>query len=211
MAKYGGIIERVMQELGELPGIGARTAERLAFYLLKASDESALNLANAIRDLKTLIHPCGVCFNPTEDDVCNVCGDPRRDQSTICVVEQPKDLLAIESTGSFQGVYHVLMGHIAPLDGIEAGDLTIDALVQRVGDGAKGEAASEGDAEKICEIILATNPTVTGDGTSLYITSLLEPLGVKITRLARGLPTGGQIEYANKTILSDAINERREI
>jgi len=178
MAKYGGIIERVMQELGSLPGIGARTAERLAFHLLKASDESALGLADAIRDLKTLIHPCSVCFNPTEDDVCNVCGDPRRDHATICIVEQPKDLLAIESTGSYQGVYHVLMGHIAPLDGIEAGDLTIDALVQRVRD-------EQDSDEKIREVILATNPTVTGDGTSLYITSLLEPLGVKVTRLAR--------------------------
>ena len=207
MAKYGGIIERVMQALGELPGIGARTAERLAFHLLKASDESALGLSDAIRDLKTLIHPCSVCFNPTEDDVCNVCGDPRRDHATICVVEQPKDLLAIESTGSYQGVYHVLMGHIAPLDGIEADDLTIDALVQRVRSGENAEKTGE----KICEVILATNPTVTGDGTSLYITSLLEPLGVRVTRLARGLPTGGQIEYANNTILSDAINERREI
>ena len=210
MVKYGGIIQRVMQELGELPGIGARTAERLAFYLLKASDEAALGLADSIRDLKTLIHPCSVCFNPTEADVCNVCGDPRRDQSTICVVEQPKDLLAIESTGSYQGVYHVLMGHIAPLDGIEPDDLTIDALIARVRNGLDAEDSSEG-AEKICEVILATNPTVTGDGTSLYITSLLEPLGVKVTRLARGLPAGGQIEYANKTILSDAINERREI
>ncbi len=204
MAKYGGIIERVMQELGQLPGIGARTAERLAFHLLKASDEDALGLAEAIRDLKTLIHPCRVCFNPTEGDVCNVCGDSRRDHTTICVVEQPKDLLAIESTGSYQGVYHVLMGHIAPLDGIEAGDLTIDALVARVRTGL-----GDGSGERICEIILATNPTVSGDGTSLHIASLLEPLGVKVTRLARGLPTGGQIEYANKTILSDAINERR--
>lgn len=207
MARYGGIIERVIQELGQLPGIGARTAERLAFHLLKASDESALGLADAIRDLKTLIHPCSVCFNPTEGDVCNVCGDPRRDGGTICVVEQPKDLLAIESTGAYQGVYHVLMGHIAPLDGIEAGDLTIDALVQRV----RSAKDSVKDSVKICEVILATNPTVTGDGTSLHITSLLEPLGVRVTRLARGLPTGGQIEYTNKSILSDAINERREI
>ena len=210
MVKYGGIIQRVMQELGELPGIGARTAERLAFHLLKAPDEVALELADAIRDLKTLIHPCRVCFNPTEGDVCEICSDPRRDHTTICVVEQPKDLLAIESTGSYRGVYHVLMGHIAPLDGIEAGDLTIDALIARVRNGLDAEDSSEG-AEKICEVILATNPTVTGDGTSLHITALLEPLGVRVTRLARGLPTGGQIEYANKTILSDAINERREI
>lgn len=188
-----------MQELGRLPGIGARTAERLTFYLLKAGDEEALGLAEAIRDLKTKIHPCKICFNPTEQDICNICSDNRRDKNILCVVEQPKDLLAIESTGMYRGVYHVLMGNIAPLDGIEAEDLTIDALIERV------------RAGEIREVILATNPTVAGDGTALHITSLLEPLGVRVTRLARGLPAGGQIEYANKSILSDALNERREI
>ncbi len=199
MTQYSQTIERLMQELGRLPGIGARTAERLTFYLLKAGDEEALGLAEAIRDLKTKIHPCKICFNPTEQDICNICSDNRRDKSVLCVVEQPKDLLAIESTGMYRGVYHVLMGNIAPLDGVEAEDLTIDALIERV------------RAGEIREVILATNPTVAGDGTALHITSLLEPLGLRVTRLARGLPAGGQIEYANKSILSDALNERREI
>lgn len=199
MSGYAETIERLMSEFGRLPGIGARTAERLAFHVLKSSDDDAFALADAIHDVKTKIHPCKVCFNLTESELCNICCDPRRDKDTICVVEQPKDLLALEATGSYRGVYHVLMGHIAPLDGIDADDLTIDALEKRVSEGG------------IREIILATNPTVSGDGTSLHIMSLLEPCGVKITRLARGLPAGGQIEYANKTILADAINERREV
>ncbi|MCD4823019.1 MAG: recombination mediator RecR [Phycisphaerae bacterium] len=199
MSEYSQTITKLMQELGRLPGIGARTAERLTFHLLKASDKDALGLADAIRDLKTNIHPCTICYNPTENEVCNVCGDDRREKGVICVVEQPKDLLAFESTGTYRGVYHVLMGHIAPLEGIEAEDLTIDSLLERVKSGG------------VDEVILATNPTVAGDGTALHITGLLEPLGVRITRLARGLPAGGQIEYANKTILSDALNERREI
>jgi len=199
MANYSDTIQRVMHELGNLPGIGSRTAERLTFHLLKAPDAEALALADAVRDLKTLIHPCKICYNPTEHDVCNICSDARRDASIICVVEQPKDLLAIESTGTYRGVYHVLMGHIAPLENIEPEDLTIDALTDRVRNG------------EVREVILATNPTVAGDSTSLHITAELEPLGPRVTRLARGLPAGGQIEYANKSILTDAMNERREI
>ena len=199
MAQYSETIERVMELLGRLPGIGARTAERLAFHLLKASDAEALALSDAIRDLKTKIRPCSICFNPTEHDVCNICADERRDRSTICVVEQPKDLLALESTGAYHGVYHVLMGAIDPLHGVEPEDLTVDSLVKRVREG------------EISEVILATNPTVAGDGTSLFIADHLAGTPAKITRLARGLPAGGQIEYANKSILSDAINERRGV
>jgi len=199
MSGYAETIERLMTELGRLPGIGARTAERLAFHLLKASDEEAFALADAIHDVKTRIRPCRTCFNLTEGEQCDICVDPRRDGSVICVVEQPKDLLALEATGSYDGVYHVLMGQIAPLDNIEAEDLTLDALEARVRVGG------------VAEVILATNPTVTGDATSLYVQSMLEPHGVKCTRLARGLPAGGQIEYANKSILTDAINERREM
>ena len=199
MTGYAETIERLMAELGKLPGIGARTAERLAFHILKATDAEALGLADAIHDVKTKIRPCSQCFNLSEGELCAVCADPRRDRSAICVVEQPKDLLALEATGAYPGLYHVLMGHIAPLEGVEAEDLTIDALVERV------------KAGEIGEVILATNPTVAGDGTALHISSLLAPLGVKVTRLARGLPTGGQIEYANKSILSDAITERRDL
>jgi len=199
MARYSQTIERLMAEFGKLPGIGARTAERLAFHVLKASKEEAMALADAIRDVKTRIGPCRNCFNLSEGELCGICSDQRRDRSVICVVEQPKDLLAIESTGAFSGVYHVLMGCISPLEGVEAEDLTIDALVRRV------------EAGGISEVILAVNPTVAGDGTSLHIAGLLGPLGVKVTRLARGLPAGGQIEYANKSILTDAITERRKL
>ena len=199
MPNYSETIQRVMDELGNLPGIGARSAERLTFHLLKASEADALGLSDAIRDLKTKIHPCAQCFNPTENELCAICSDDQRNSGCICVVEQPKDLLSIESTGAYRGVYHVLMGQIAPLDGVEAEDLTIDSLISRVA------------ADGVQEVILATNPTVSGDATSLHITEQLESMDVKVTRLARGLPTGGQIEYANKTILSDAINERRSV
>lgn len=199
MAKYSETIERLIAEFGRLPGIGARTAERLAFHILKSSDQDALALAEAIREVKTRIRPCSRCFNLAEGELCSVCGDARRDQGIICVVEQPKDLLALEATGAYSGVYHVLMGHIAPLENIEAEHLTIDALVDRVRAGG------------IREVILATNPTVAGDATSLHISALLAPLGVTVTRLARGLPAGGQIEYSNKSILSDALNERRKV
>jgi len=199
MAKYPETIERLMEELGKLPGIGARSAERLAFHILKAAPEEALGLADAIRAVKTKIRPCRTCFNLSEGESCPICADPRRDRSVICVVEQPKDLLAIESAGAFRGVYHVLMGQISPLEGVEPEDLTIDALLGRVRAGG------------VREVILATNPTVAGDGTALHVASLLEKLGVAVTRLARGLPAGGQIEYASQSILADAINERRKM
>jgi len=199
MAQYSETLERLMAELGKLPGIGARTAERLAFHILKASPQEAAALADAIRDVKTKVRPCRLCFNLAEGELCHICADPRRDAGLLCVVEQPKDLLALESTGAYGGVYHVLMGAIAPLDGVEADDLTIGPLVERVKAGG------------VREVILATNPTVCGDGTALHVTSLLAPLGVKITRLARGLPAGGQIEYASKSILADALHERRDV
>ena len=198
MAKYSETIERLIEQLGRLPGIGARSAERLAFHLLKADKDDALALADAIRSVKLNVHPCKVCYNLAEGELCSVCADGRRDHAVICVVEQPKDLLALESTGVYRGVYHVLMGHIAPLEGIDPEDLTIDALVDRVRAGG------------VTEVILATNPDVSGDGTALHISSLLAATGVKVTRLARGLPAGGQIEYSNKSVLSDTITERRQ-
>ena len=199
MAGYGRGIETLIERLGKLPGIGARTAERLAFHILKASNDEAMGLATAISDVKTQIRPCKRCFNLAEEELCAICSDENRDHATIAIVEQPKDLLSLEATGTFRGAYHVLMGHIAPLDGIEAEDLTIGELVERVKAGG------------INEVILATNPTVAGDATSLYIQNLLAPLGVKLTRLARGLPSGSSIEYANKSILADALSERRDL
>ena len=199
MAGYSQTIERLIAGLCKLPGIGPRSAERIAFHLLKADADEALALAESVRDLKTKIRPCSVCFNIAEDELCGICADARRDKAVICVVEQPKDLLAIESSGVFRGVYHVLMGRVAPLEGVAAEDLTIGALLARVKAGA------------VSEVVLATNPDVAGDGTALHVAAALEGTGVRITRLARGLPAGGQIEYANKSILADAINHRQEL
>jgi len=182
-----------------LPGIGPKSAERLAFHILKADAPEAMALADAIRNVKTKIQRCKTCYNLSEAEVCQICADAKRDQSLICVVEQPKDVISLEKTGACKWLYHVLGGHIAPLEGIDASDLTIDKLVERVRDGG------------VKEIIMATNPNLEGDGTSLYISSLLRPLGVKITRLARGLPTGGTIEFASGKILTDAIVGRQEI
>ncbi len=196
---YTEAMERLIDRLGNLPGIGARSAERIAFHLLKASGEEALALADAIRDVKTRTKHCSVCFNLTESDPCEICSDPKRDQATVCVVEQPKDLINIESTGSYRGVYHVLMGHLAPLEGIEPEDLTISQLRQRVENGT------------VQEVILATNPTMEGDGTALHVAQVLADAKVNVTRLARGLPTGSQLEYANKSMLADALSGRRPL
>ncbi len=186
-------LDRLMRQLELLPGIGPRSAERIAFHLLRAGREEALALADAIRDVKEKLRHCSRCFNLTDKDPCAICADLRRDPSVIVVVEQPKDLLALEATGAVRGMYHVLMGHIAPLEGVEPGDLTIDALVERVRGGG------------VAEVVLATNPTVEGDGTALHIHSLLHPLGVKVTRLARGLAVGSQVEYATRAMLEAAI------
>lgn len=189
---------RLTGELEKLPGIGPRSAERIAFHILKAEKDDALRLADAVRDVKENVRHCRICYNLTEADPCPICTDPRREQSQIVVVEQPKDLIQLEATGMIRGTYHVLLGHIAPLDGIEPGDLTIDALVKRVRAGG------------ISEVILATNPTLEGEGTALHIKSVLAQQGVKVSRLARGLPSGSQIEYASKAILRDAIEGRTE-
>jgi recombination protein RecR len=196
---YTESLNQLIEEFGHLPGIGPKTAERLAFHILKAEAGDALKLADAIRDVKTKIRRCRQCWNLSEAEVCQICSDPRRDPSMICVVEQPKDVISLEKTGASKWLYHVLGGHIAPLDGVEASDLTIDSLVERVRTG------------QVKEIIMATNPNIEGDGTSLYISSLLRPLGVRITRLARGLPTGSTIEYASGKILTDAILGRQEL
>jgi recombination protein RecR len=196
---YTESLTRLIEEFGKLPGIGAKTAERLAFHVLKARSDEAMGLAKAISDVKNNIKRCEICYNYSEQTTCQICSDPRRDKSLICVVEQPKDVISLEKTGACKWVYHVLGGHIAPLEGIEPGDLTIDQLVARV------------RAADVKEIIMATNPNMAGDGTTLYISSLLRNTGVKITRLARGLPTGSSIEYASGKILTDAITGRQEL
>ncbi len=196
---YTESLNKLIEEFGRLPGIGPKSAERLAFHILKAGSTEALSLAEAIRAVKTNIKRCKVCYNLSEGPLCQICSDSRRDKSIICVVEQPKDLISLEKTGTCKWIYHVLGGHIAPLDGIEPSDLTIDKLVERVGAGG------------VKEVVMATNPNLEGDGTSLYISSLLRPLGVKITRLARGLPSGSTIEYASGKILTDAITGRQQL
>jgi len=199
---YTQAMARVIEQLGRLPGIGARSAERIAFHLLKAPSPEAMALAEAIGDLKTKTRSCSRCYNLTEQDPCSICSDPRRDQRIICVVEQPKDLISIESTGMYHGVYHVLMGHLAPLEGVEPTDLTIEQLLHRV------------ENEGVREVILATNPTMEGDGTALHIASSLAAMGstdVKVTRLARGLPSGSQLEYANRSMLVDALSGRQKM
>lgn len=200
MSSYTQSIQNLMDQLASLPGIGMRSAERIAFHLLKQPTEEAMKLAEAIRDVKTRIRHCSICYNLTEQDPCAICADPRRDHGVVCVVEQPKDLLALEAAGLYNGVYHVLLGRIAPLEGVAPGDLTIDALLNRL---AKGD---------VREVIMGTNPNVEGDGTALHLQSLLGGFpNVQVTRLARGLPTGGNIEYANKNILADAISGRQRM
>jgi recombination protein RecR len=201
MASYTQAIQNLMNQFARLPGIGVRSAERIAFHLLKQSPDEALALADAIRDVKTRIKHCSVCYNLTEDDPCSICSDPSRDQSVACIVEQPKDLLALEGAGLYKGVYHVLLGAIRPLEDVDASDLTIDALMQRLEGGA------------IRELIMGTNPTVEGDGTALYIQNEVQARfgEVAVTRLARGLPAGSNIEYANRNILADAIAGRQKM
>ena len=196
---YTESLNKLIDEFEKLPGIGPKTAERLAFYILKAQPTEALGLAEAIRDVKEKIKHCEICYNLSEQSVCQICSDERRDKSIICVVEQSKDIINLEKTGACKWVYHVLGGHIAPLDGIEPGDLTIEQLLDRVRN------------SDVKEVIMATNPNMAGDGTALYISSLLRTAGAKITRLARGLPSGSTIEYASGKILTDAIIGRREL
>lgn len=201
MTNYTQSIQSLMNELARLPGIGMRSAERIAFHLLKQDPAEAMKLADAIRDVKTRIRHCSVCYNLTEEDPCGICSDMSRDQGLVCVVEQPKDLLALESTGLYRGVYHVLLGRISPLDDVEPGDLTIEPLMGRLASGT------------VREVIMGTNPTLEGDGTALYIQSLIGGRfpAVQLTRLARGLPAGSNIEYANKNILADAISGRQRM
>lgn len=196
---YTESINRLIDEFAKLPGIGPKSAERLALHVLKCPAPESMALADAIRTVKQSIRHCETCYNLSEAPSCRICADARRDQSTICIVEQPKDVIALEKTGLCKWVYHVLGGHIAPLDGIEPKDLTIDPLMQRIRQG------------HVKELVMATNPNLEGDGTALYISSLLRGMDIKITRLARGLPSGSSIEYASGKILTDAILGRQSI
>lgn len=195
---YSEPIQKVIHEFSRLPGIGEKTAERLAFYLLAQSRDEGLTLAHAIRDLKEKVKSCSVCYNITEQDPCLICADDKRDLKQVCVVEQMKDLWAIEKSGAYKGGYHVLHGTLAPIDGVGPEDLTIRKLIDRV---KKGEAN---------EVILATNPTIEGDATAFFIRKAIDSPEVTISRLARGISAGSSLEYANRTIVSDAFQGRRE-
>jgi recombination protein RecR len=200
--QYTDSLRKLMELLGRLPGVGARSAERMTFHLLKNSREEALALAEAIRAVKDQVKHCSICFNLTESDPCAICADPHRDHAVICIVEQPKDLLQLESTGVFRGVYHVLLGRIAPLENVTPGELTIPQLLERLA-----------PPSPVKEIIFATNPTMEGDGTALYLQQEIARVAphIAITRLARGLPAGAQIEYANKAILAEALYGRTKV
>lgn len=199
MARYAPTLVRLIGELVRLPGIGPKTAQRLTFHLLKATKEEAVALAQAIIELKDRIQSCAVCYNISEGDQCNICADPNRDGSALCVVEEANDLWAIEKTASFKGRYHVLGGSLSPLEGRGPEQLTAKALLKRLEGG------------EVKEVILATNPNVEGEATAMYISRLLKPLGVRATRIARGLPMGSDLEYADEVTLSKALEGRREI
>jgi len=198
MAAITESVARMIDQLAKLPGIGRKSAERIAYHILRVNKAEALALADAIRDVRENVRYCGVCYNLAESEQCTVCLDPKRDQAVLCVVEQPRDLMALEQSGVYRGLYHVLLGRIAPLEGIGPEQLTIDPLVERVRAGG------------IKEVIMATNPTVEGDGTALHISNLLQQFPVGITRLARGITTGSILEYTNKEILADAISGRQK-
>jgi recombination protein RecR len=201
---YPGAVERLITEFARLPGIGRRTAERLAFHILKSDAPRALALAKAVQDVKETVRHCSVCFNLTDSDPCPICGDSGRDRSLVLVVEQPKDLIALEQTGMYRGIYHVLMGHISPLEGVGPDDLTVKDLFWRV-----DQIERNPGGVPVREVVLGLNPTLEGDGTALYLADQLRSRGVRVSRLARGLPTGGQLEYANKAVLADAIQGRQ--
>lgn len=190
---------KLITEFSRLPGIGPKSAQRLAFYLVNQPPEVAKKLANAILEAREKTIRCPICHNITDKKPCSICSDFKRNQEIICVVEQPKDVLAMERNNIFKGIYHVLHGCISPMDGIGPNDLTIKDLIKRA------------KKDTIKEIVLATNPTVEGDATAIYLSRLLEPLNIKVTRLARGLPMGASLEYADEITLSKALEGRREI
>jgi len=197
-------VARLIEEFTKLPGIGPKTAQRLTFFLLRAPAEEAKALAEAILRMKERVTFCSVCYNITETDPCRICAGDERDRSLICVVEEPLDVLALERTGSYEGLYHVLHGAISPVDGIGPDDLRIDGLLRRL-------PGAGGSASPVREVILATNPNLEGEATAMYLARLIAALGVRVTRLARGMPVGGDLEYADEVTLTRALEGRREM
>ncbi len=194
---YGPAVQNLIEQFSRLPGIGRKSAERLAHYVLATPQAEVMELAYAIKAVKESVHPCSVCFNLTESERCDICSDERRRKNTICIVEQPRDIMSLEAATVYDGLYHVLQGALSPLDGVGPENLTIDALMRRIRN------------EQIEEIVMATNPTLEGDGTALYISNLLAGQSVKITRLARGIASGSVLEFANREMLADALRGRQ--
>jgi recombination protein RecR len=199
VAYYPEPVVRLLEELERLPGVGPKSAQRIAFHLMKGDEEAAARLAEAIGEVKRQVRFCDVCFNLAAEEVCEYCADAGRDRSVICVVEEPRDVVALERTGEYRGVYHVLQGAISPIDGIGPEQLRISELLGRLEDGT------------VTEVVLATNPNVEGEATALYLARLIKPLGVRVTRIASGLPVGGDLEYADEVTLGRALEARREM
>jgi len=199
VSQYARPLALLVENLEKLPGIGLKSAQRLAFWLLQADNETVEELASAIANVKKAIHDCPVCYNYTDEDICPICADPRRDHSQVCVVADARDLMALERSGEYRGVYHVLQGLLSPIEGVMPDDLRIGQLLERVKKGG------------IEEIIIATSFTVEGDATASYISDLLEPLGVRVTRIAGGLPVGGDLDYADQVTIARALEGRRRI
>ena len=197
-------VRELLDALTSLPGIGKRSAERIAFHLIKTSEEDAMALSHAIADVKHNVSCCNICNNLADQSPCAICDNPTRDPSVVLVIEQPKDLISLEATGMFNGVYHVLAGRIEPLAGIEVGDIAISGLLERIDD-----ASLNAQGIEISEVILGLNPNLEGDSTALYLAQELKHRSITVTRLARGLPSGSQIEFANSQVLADAIQGRR--
>jgi recombination protein RecR len=197
--EYARPLARLIGELEKLPGVGPKSAQRLAYYILRIQDDEAQNLAESIISVKQQIHFCRQCFNFTDQELCTICRDPRRDPSILCIVAEPRDLMAMDKTNEFKGLYHVLHGVISPMEGIGPEMLKVRELLVRVRDGA------------IKEAILATNPTIEGEATALYLSNLLKPIGVRVTRIAHGLPMGGDMDYADQATLIQALEWRREM
>ena len=199
MAFYEGPVQALIDELGRLPGVGPKSAQRIAYYLLKSPAEDANRLALAITEAKARVSWCRRCYNLAEGELCTYCRDDRRDPAVLCVVEEPRDIVAVERTHEFSGRYHVLQGAISPIEGIGPEQLRVKELVRRVGE------------EGVREVILATNPNIEGEATAMYLAKLLQPLGLRVTRIASGLPVGGDLEYADEVTLGRALEGRREV
>ena len=199
MNRYSKPLTKLIAQLSKLPGIGGKTAQRLAFYILSLSEEEAFEIADAIKEAKTTMKYCSVCGNLTDVDPCPICNDNNRDHGVICVVESPKDVHAMERIKEYNGLYHVLNGAISPIDGIGPDDINLRSLIVRL------------QSEDVKEVILATNPTIEGEATAMYIAKLVKPAGIKVSRIAHGLPVGGDLEYADEVTLQKAMEGRREL